>query len=58
MVPIWQPLVKCDESAQELIVLQKELFNLASKGELLIEFDHFVGILTDKLQVSGKFSYL
>jgi len=31
------------------MVIQKELFNLANNGDLLIEYDHFIGILTDKL---------
>jgi hypothetical protein len=37
-----------------MIVVQKELFNLASKGELLIEGNHFIRILADKLKLLGK----
>ena len=49
MIPIWQPLLKCEENSQELIVIQKELFGLAQRGDLLIEFDQFIAILTEKL---------
>jgi hypothetical protein len=46
--------VRCDESNNEMIVIQKELFLLAAKGELLIENSHFIGVLSEKLKIQGK----
>ena len=40
-----------------MIVIQKELFSLAQMGDLLIEYDHFCGVLADKLQIQGKYCF-
>lgn len=34
-----------------MLVIQKELFNFAAKGELLIESNLFLGVLADRLQI-------
>jgi hypothetical protein len=41
--------MKCEENPKEMLIIQKELFLLASKGDLLIENDVFVRILADRL---------
>jgi hypothetical protein len=38
-----------------MIALQKELFDLARNGDLLIEYTSFVSILSKKLKLSGRF---
>ena len=57
MIPVWQPFVKCEDSPQEMLVIQKELFSLAKKGDLLVEFSQITGIISDRLQLSGKYLY-
>ena len=37
-----------------MIVIQKELFLLAENGDLLIQNDLFVGILSEKFNYEGK----
>lgn len=53
-IPIWQPMLKCEENTSEMFVVQKELFLMAARGELLIENNHFVGVLADRLRIQGK----
>lgn len=40
------------------MVIQRELFSLALRGDLLVEFGQFIEILTDKLQIEGKYLLL
>lgn len=37
-----------------MLVIQRELFQLAQRGDLLIENDVFIGTVCDRLQISGK----
>ena len=38
VIPVLQPYIKCDTNTQELIEIQKELFEFARKGELLVDY--------------------
>ena len=51
VIPVWQPLVKCEENTQEMIVIQKELFTLAANGDLLIEYNALMAIICDRLTI-------
>lgn len=53
-IPIFQPFIKCQEHPKEMIALQKELFDLARNGDLLIEYQAFVALLSSKLSLPGK----
>jgi hypothetical protein len=41
VIPVWQPFIKCEDRFEEMVEIQKELFEFARKGELLIDYDTF-----------------
>lgn len=57
VIPVWQPVIRCAERMLEMNILQRELFDLATKGDLLIESDIFVSTLSDRLGLTGKFKF-
>jgi hypothetical protein len=61
VIPTWQPILRCEDAPAEMSAVQRELFALAERGELLIEIGHFVDALKQSSEktlqgISSKYS--
>ena len=49
VIPVLQPYIKCESSSLEMIEIQKELFEFARNGDLLVDYEIFKDSIISKL---------